>query len=83
MAQDKIPVTPQHVSSIKKVVDLLGSPKDLADFLGVTRANVYLWINSYQPSPIKHAEKLAAEFPSQISVIELRPDISLYKKYFS
>ena len=82
MAQEKIQVTSDHISSIQNAIDLVGSPKLLADFLGVTRANIYLWVNGYQPIPLKHAEKLSQRFPEEIDVITLRPDILQYEKYF-
>lgn len=82
MAQDKIDVTQDHIDAIKKTISLLGTPRDLADFLGVNRTNVYLWINGYQPIPLKHAEILENAFPNEIDVLALRPDIIQYKKYF-
>lgn len=82
LAQEKIDVTQDHIDAIKKTITLLGTPRDLADFLGVNRTNVYLWINGYQPIPLKHAEHLAEQFPEHLDVLMLRPDLNQYSKYF-
>lgn len=82
MAQDKIDVTQDHIDAINKVIDLIGSARHLAQFLSVSRSNVYLWLNGRQLIPIKHAELLQEAFPEHIDVLTLRPDIKQYFKYF-
>jgi DNA-binding transcriptional regulator YdaS (Cro superfamily) len=81
LAQDKVDVTSDHIDAIQKMITLLGSAKDLAEFLEVHRTNVYLWLKGYQPIPVKHAEKLEKAFPNEIDVLTLRPDLKQYIKY--
>ena len=83
MAAEKTEVTQDHIDAIKKVILLVGSPKALASLLNVHRTNVYLWLNGYQPIPLKHAETLAKKFPADITALILRPDILQYEKYFN
>jgi len=81
MSQEKIEITKAHVNAIRRAISLFESYGHMADFLEVNRTNVYLWARGSQLIPIKHAERLAQNFPDDIDVITLRPDILQYRKY--
>ena len=83
MGPDKVSVTKKHVDAINQLIEHYGSQYKLASALGLMSANVYGWKTGRCVIPVKHAEKLEELTDRKFTVLQIRPDLLAYEKFFA
>jgi DNA-binding transcriptional regulator YdaS (Cro superfamily) len=65
------------IKALKELIDMAGGERrNLSDILGISPANVWLWVNGKQKVPIKHLNRIRILFRKKgFDEKKLRPDI--------
>jgi len=74
--------TKAHIIAINQTVRFYGSQTALADFLGIAQPNIAAWVRGAHTIPLWHAETLSRDKNLGLGILDLRPDIKKYEKYF-
>lgn len=78
-----VKLTRKHSKAIEDVIKHFGGRLvDVSKSIGVLPANVYAWRNNKTPIPLHHAEKIQKITDNKFTVLQMRPDIQKYAKYF-
>jgi DNA-binding transcriptional regulator YdaS (Cro superfamily) len=74
--------TEKHVEKIKEVIKHFGTQHLMAEAMGIVSSNISHWKNGKVIIPLEQAEKIQQITDRKFLVIDLRPDLLNYVKYF-